>query len=230
MRHSGSRPASVPKPMAPSGGPESRIETSVKFSTLQHSSTLVAPLNHPSYLASPLMRDLQRLQTRHLRLADLYLQGMTVAAIAREMEMHENSVSRIVASAVFQDFVARRRREKQELTDTSEAEDLAKARRGLASASVKAVDTLSTLMDNGPASVRLQSAMGVLEKAFKLGESKPSGVNTIVGQLNVQVLLSALKESTEGGDEYGALIAADIDGGEGGDTGVPALPASVGGE
>jgi len=143
-------------------------------------------------------RELQRLQTRHQKIAELFLGGHTITDIAGELGMTVNSVSRIAQSPLFQSHVARRRRELLRIADQTASDDIAAAKRALAKASSSAVEALRGLMSTGSDAVKLKSATELLTRAFDLKGVDAKKAPVVMSQINIQVLLKALKESQEG--------------------------------
>jgi len=145
-----------------------------------------------------MVRELQRLQTQHQKIAELFLAGVTVSDIARELGLRANSVSRICQSTLFQDHVARRRKSLQVVSDEESREAARQAKRKLARAGETAVETLEELMgeDQAPG-VRLKSAAEVLKQAFQGGPGGGSKgeAPVVMTQVNVRLLQSALREA-----------------------------------
>lgn len=143
--------------------------------------------------------NLQRLQAQHLQIAELFLGGQTVSAIAHEIGLLPNSVSRIIQAPMFQDYVARRRREQQVKVDDAIAVAQGEIRRDLVKAGTTAVKTLDTLMVTGSQGIQLKAASEVLKMAFELeGSGKALGPSAVpMSQVNIAILQSALKESVE---------------------------------
>ena len=141
------------------------------------------------------MADLKRLQSRHKKIAELYLEGMKIVDIARELGMPPNSVSRIVNSPLFQDYVSKRREERQRRIDDVKAASVVEARERLKNAAMSAVERLEQLMREGSESTQVKSAATILKHAFEEGEDEKV---VVVKGANMALLISALKESEEG--------------------------------
>jgi transposase-like protein len=143
--------------------------------------------------------DIQRLQSQHMAIVEMVLEGRTVADIARELDLHQNSVSRITQAPIFQDVVARRRRERQSAVDAAHSDGLARTREALVSASHRAVTTLAELLDGSSENTRLKAAEAVLDRAFGLGDSA-AGAGGLPGlsaltQINFVLMRTALREA-----------------------------------
>lgn len=148
-------------------------------------------------------RDLERLQALHLKIAELCIEGLRPVDIAEELGMPAKSISRITQSALFQDHLARRRREVLSSTDESFAESQARLRNRISLAGEEAIGTLSSLMDEEkPDAIQLKSATEVLRLAFG-GQESPSskGQAGPTNQVNVQLLVTAMQESQKDSEE-----------------------------
>jgi transposase-like protein len=141
--------------------------------------------------------ELERLQSRHLAIVEMVLEGRTVADIARALDMHPNGVSRITQAPIFQDVIARRRREQQAAVDASHASGLVKTKEALIDASHKAVSTLAELLDGSSENIKLRAAEAVLDRAFGLGDDKGLGGTNIsaLTQINFVLMRTALREA-----------------------------------
>ena len=144
-------------------------------------------------------RELENLRHQHKAIGELYLSGARVCDIATELGLKPNSVSRITQSPLFQDFIARRRRE-IELDTTREAQERDfSIRERLHDASGRAVNTLTGLLESENEGIQLRSSGVILAEAFKR-ESPADGdgaASVQISTVNVKVLQLALNEANE---------------------------------
>lgn len=157
--------------------------------------------------------NLKRLQTKHLLMVDLCLEGKTPQEIGEALEMEAASVRYIIRSPLFQDRLATRRRERSSSSDEIFHVNLVKAKEKISEGAVDAADKLVGLLDSESENVVLKSANSILGHAF--GKDKDgSGVGGTVVHLDVDainILQVALKESREDYEDSHRVFAGSTD-------------------
>jgi len=139
--------------------------------------------------------ELQRLKAVHHRILDLQLQGLSAVAIARELGLSENGVGRIVRSPLFQDQLARRRRDQDRLAAEAHAQVVAGAKERLAGAAVTAAERLIGLLDSESENIRLKTASEILDRTVGADGTDGTGAKIVINELNVNALVTALAEA-----------------------------------
>jgi len=140
--------------------------------------------------------EIQRLTSRHQRIAELYLAGMGRSEIAAELAMTPVSITNITQSPLFQSFIARKRAELTAIARERTCEALDSARNDLAHAAKGAIATLESLtQDTEPAGIRLKSASEILSHAFGQDGGNGGKKGVEIGTINVQLLQAALLEA-----------------------------------
>lgn len=166
--------------------------------------------------------ELQRLKGLHHQIMDLQLQGLTAVAIAQQLGLSENGVGRIVRSPLFQDALARRRREHDRALMDAHAQVVTSAKEKLAGAAVTAAERMIGLLDSDSENIRLKSAAEILDRTVGTDGGPGSGAKIIINELNINALVTALAEAKaaaqagleEDGDDDGNdcdIIDADVD-------------------
>jgi len=149
---------------------------------------------------------LQRLTDIHKRMIELRLDGLRATEIATTLGIRRETVGRVLKSPLFQDTLARRRAERSATVDTSHAVGVTQARDALNGAARAAVDKLVGLLDSESEHTALAAAKIVLDKT--LSDSKDDTPTVVFTQVNVNMLVDALRESR---DAACGLGAADAD-------------------
>lgn len=133
------------------------------------------------------------LKQRHLAVMDLELAGHTPGEIAQRLQMTPQNVRYIRKTSLYQDRLARRRREVEQDTNDIVAASAAQTHAVLEKAAEEAAETLVDLM-RGAASetIKFKSAKEIIDKTMGGGEiQRPISINIE----SIQVLQQAMKES-----------------------------------
>ena len=154
--------------------------------------------------------EIQRLTSRHQKIAELYLAGAGRTEIAEELHMTPVSTTNITQSPLFQSFIARKRQEVTAIARERTCEALDSARNDLAHAAKGAIATLQSLTENTePAGIRLKSASEILSHAFSQDEGSGGRKGVEIGTINVQLLQAALQEANS--EVEGVLVEVKND-------------------
>jgi len=155
-----------------------------------------------------LASDLQRLTDVHKRMVELRLDGMRGTEIATTLGIRRETVSRVLKSPLFQDTLARRRAEREAAVDTTHAAGVTAARDALNGAAKRAVDKLVGLLDSDSEHTTLAAAKLVLDKT--LSDSKDDTPAVVFTQVNVNMLVDALRESRDASVGLADVVDADV--------------------
>jgi hypothetical protein len=158
--------------------------------------------------STSLAADLQRLTDVHKRMVELRLDGLRATEIATTLGIRRETVGRVLKSPLFQDTLARRRAERESAVDTSHAVGVANARDALNGAAKRAVDKLVGLLDSESEHTALAAAKIVLDKT--LSDSKDDTPIVAFTQVNVNMLVDALRESRDAAVGLADVIDADV--------------------
>lgn len=138
--------------------------------------------------------NLKRLLPRHYMILELYLNGMATKAIADAVKVSTAMVNLTVNSPIFQDSLARRRREREHKADKVAVDHISAAHKAIEEAANDAVTVHTKLMNSGDERVALMSAKNILDKAFE-GKSHGGGAKVVIEAGTVNLLNVALEES-----------------------------------
>lgn len=158
--------------------------------------------------AISLTSDLQRLTDIHKRMIELRLDGMRGVDIATALGIRRETVGRVLKSPLFQDMLARRRAEREAAVDTSHALGVVHARDALNGAARRAVDKLVGLLDSDSEHTALAAAKIVLDKT--LNDSKDDAPAVVFTQVNVNMLVDALRESRDAAVGLADVVDANV--------------------
>lgn len=149
------------------------------------------------------MSELDSLSHKHMAMVELALAGATNNEIARQMDMSASRVSIILRSGLFQDELARRRKQQNHQHDQASAGSIGAAKIALEENALAAAQCHIDIMNKSlDPKVKQVSATEILRRTFDrvhgVGGSVAGGVQAVqlnVGQL--QILQIALKEAKE---------------------------------
>jgi len=146
---------------------------------------------------------MKRLLPRHYEILDLYLEGMAIKDIAKQVGMAPGSVSLITRNPSFIKEVERRREQRNKELDQLRADKITRAKDILLDHAELAAQRHVELLDSKDERVRQSSANSILDRVGlpKITESINKGAPQVVvldtAQLNL--LSIALEESKEDG-------------------------------
>lgn len=113
------------------------------------------------------MRELKQLSHVHQAIAEMVLAGATNREIANAMGKTDMTVSIIIRSPLFQDYVARRRASQQQTIDGVAASTINQAKITLENSAQQAADKLKSLMTDSPdQKVQQTSAVEILKRTY----------------------------------------------------------------
>jgi len=141
--------------------------------------------------------NLQRLLPKHFKVLDYCLAGLSTKAIATELNMSPLGVSNIVNSPRFQDELARRREEQNEIMDESKVTAISKVKEIFEEHAEEAARVHTDIIadDEAPLRARQDSANTILDKVYgeEQGQSRAAALVLNADQINV--LNVAIKEA-----------------------------------
>ena len=134
-----------------------------------------------------------RLLARHKTIMEAVLAGKSYADIAREVDCTPNAISMVANSPLFQDQLARMRRERDSTNEAVRASTVVRAQATLEASANQAATTQVELLEAEDPKVRLASANAILDRVM----AKESGnVNvTVINTEQLQLLQVALIEA-----------------------------------
>lgn len=156
-----------------------------------------------------LASELQRLTDVHKRMVELKLDGKRGTEIATILGIRRETVTRVLKAPLFQDTLARRRAERENALDATHADGVTAARDALNGAARRAVDKLVGLLDSDSEHTALTAAKVVLDKT--LSDIKDDTPAVVFTQVNVNMLVDALRESRNASVGLADVIDADVD-------------------
>lgn len=148
------------------------------------------------------MSELDALSHKHMAMVELALAGATNNEIARQMEMTASRVSIILRSGLFQDELARRRKQQNHVHDQASAGSIGQAKKAMEESALAAAQVHINLMTTSlDPKVKQVSATEILRRTFDRVHgvggaiAGPQAVQLNINQL--QVLQVALREAKE---------------------------------
>lgn len=134
------------------------------------------------------MHEIQRLQSKHLKIIELVLNGSSDVRVALELGLTPVGVSLIRRSPLFQEELSRRREERLEKVDEVVAEDSSRQAldifeklKGLGG---RAVEVQEELLESESETVRQRSAMDILDRVGLKPEQNAASPEVVI---NIQV-------------------------------------------
>jgi hypothetical protein len=153
---------------------------------------------------------IKRLLPRHHRIVELCLQGLSQKAIADELKMSTVGIQLIVNAPMFQDQLARRRKQRNRAEDDGAARASEKAQDVLIGAAVRAAEKHETLLESEDERVAQGSANSILDRVGLGRVDRGVSTPTIVLEAEkVELLQIALQES--GGGEIEEIIDVEVE-------------------
>lgn len=137
--------------------------------------------------------ELKKLLPRHFRIMELLLDGLSFKDTAETVGMSPAAIQMIARSPLFQEELARRRRDTQQSLDQTRSQAQIDAQAVLNDNARRAAETHAELLDDDDPSIRQRSAESILDRVFGKGESKPSAVVQVNAE-TFQLLKIALDE------------------------------------
>lgn len=141
--------------------------------------------------------EIQRIMPHHFRIMELDLAGLGRKEIAAQVGMSEAGVGNILKSPIYQDEVARRRKDQfREETDAAVQEvrqGTRTAMQKLEDAADKAADTQIGLLDSDDESIQHRTAKDILDRVYGSGDQGGT-TNITIDAENVQLIQQALSE------------------------------------
>ena len=159
--------------------------------------------------STSLASDLQRLTDVHKRMVELKLDGKRGTEIATILGIRRETVTRVLKSPLFQDTLARRRAERENALDAAHTVGVTAARDALNGAAKTAVDRLVGLLSSESEHTALSAAKIVLDKT--LSDSKDDTPAVVFTQVNVNMLVDALRESRDAAVGLADVIDVDVE-------------------
>ena len=142
----------------------------------------------------------QRLLSRHMKILELSLAGHSEKEIAQVLEMHPRSIKFVTTSPLFQDQLARRRREVEQV-DTEEIQTkIMRAREKDASNAINAADVQGNLLDSQNEDIQYKTSKSILDRVFRdtsIPLSSRRDQPITINAESMQVLALAINESKE---------------------------------
>lgn len=144
------------------------------------------------------MFELQRLSSRHHRMVDLHLEGVSHVEIAQIVGVTRESVGLVINSPLTQDEIARRRAVREHAVDDLAIAGVLKARSILDEAAEEAATTQVDLLGSGDDRTRLAASKEILGTAFGSGKDGEGGGVIKIEQATIQNIQIAVQESRAG--------------------------------
>jgi len=141
--------------------------------------------------------EVQRLQTKHLRIVDLALEGLGAKEIASIVGMTPVGIGMLLRSPLVQAEISRRRGLSESVQDEARGLVPNEALKILQNAAVPAANVQVSLLEAEDDSIRQRASKEILERVFgpsktQEGSSRPQ---IVINTETLQVLQTALQES-----------------------------------
>jgi len=141
--------------------------------------------------------EIQRLLPRHHAILELALAGHKARDIAQAVDMTPEGVGLIMRAPLFQDALARRRKEQSIRVDEAKAEDSQRARGVLEQAAVAAAETQVALLQAEKEDVKLRASNSILDRIIGPASAQAKGPVVMINAETVQLLQLAIAESAK---------------------------------
>jgi len=143
---------------------------------------------------------IQKLNQRHYKILDLYIQGLSTKEIAKTIGLTKEAISMIIGSPSFQHEAAIRRKNYEETLDEKLAEQTSQASKILAEHAAEAATTLVEVMNTGSPGVRVRSAEAILDRTGHSRKTQSENNDSTIINLkreDVELLNETLKLEKE---------------------------------